>query len=83
MASPVSFVNKPFKGTDVYQPEDMPDIDYLIISHDHWEHLNDNTVKKLKDRIGIVICPLGVGEHFEYWEFDKERISIWHRLQGI
>lgn len=74
MASPVSFVNKPFKGTDIYQPEDMPDIDYLIISHDHWDHLDYNTVKKLKNRIGTVICPLGVGEHFEYWGFDKERI---------
>ena len=74
MASPVSFVNKPFKGTDIYKPEDMPDIDYLVISHDHWDHLDYNTVKKLKDRIGAVICPLGVGEHFEYWGFDKERL---------
>ena len=52
----------------------MPDIDYLVISHDHWDHLDYNTVKKLKDRIGAVICPLGVGEHFEYWGFDKERL---------
>lgn len=74
MASPVSFVNKPFKGTDIYKPEDMPDIDYLIISHDHWDHLDYNTVKKLRDRIGTVICPLGVGEHFEYWGFDKGQI---------
>ena len=74
MASPVSFVNKPFKGTDIYKPEDMPDIDYLIISHDHWDHLDYNTVKKLRDRIGTVICPLGVGEHFEYWGFDKKQI---------
>ena len=73
-AAPVSFVNKPFKGTEVYRPEDMPDIDYLIITHDHWDHLDYNTVKKLKDRIGAVICPLGVGEHFEYWGFDKERL---------
>ena len=74
MASPVSFVNKPFKGTDIYKPEDMPDIDYLIISHDHWDHLDYNTVKKLRDRIGTVICPLGVGEHFEYWGFNKKQI---------
>ena len=74
MASPVSFVNKPFKGTELYTPDDMPDIDYLVISHDHWDHLDYNTVKKLKDRIGAVICPLGVGEHFEYWGFDKERL---------
>ena len=74
MASPVSFVNKPFKGTDIYKPEDMPDIDYLIITHDHWDHLGYNTVKQLKPRIRKVVCPLGVGEHFEYWGFDKEQL---------
>jgi len=73
-ASPVSFVNKAFKGTNIYRPEDMPDIDYLFISHDHWDHLDYPTVKALKDRIGKVICGLGVGEHFEYWDFDKDRI---------
>lgn len=73
-ASPVSFINKPFKGTDAYHPEDMPDIDYLIITHDHWDHLDYETVTALKDRVGKVICALGVGEHFEYWGFDKERI---------
>ena len=74
MAAPVSFINKPFKGTDVYRPEDMPDIDYLVISHDHWDHLDYHTVRALKDRVGKVICGLGVGEHFEYWGFDRERI---------
>lgn len=74
MASPVSFVNKPFKGTELYQPDDMPNIDYLVISHDHWDHLDYHTVKRLKDRIETVICPLGVGEHFDYWGFDKDRI---------
>lgn len=37
-ASPLSFTVKAFKGTSIYRPEDMPDIDYLIISHDHWDH---------------------------------------------
>lgn len=74
MASPVSFVNKPFKGTDIYKPADMPDIDYLVISHDHWDHLDYHTVKQLKDRVGKVIVPLGVGEHFEYWGYDKDNI---------
>lgn len=74
MASPVSFVNKPFRGTEVYKPEDMPDVDYLVITHDHWDHLDYQTVVQLKDRIGKVICPLGVGEHFEYWGFDKRRL---------
>ncbi|MCP9612781.1 MBL fold metallo-hydrolase [Coprobacter sp. LH1063] len=74
MASPVSFFNKPFHGTDIYDPEDMPVIDYLVITHDHWDHLDYHTVKRLKDRIGKVICPLGVGEHFEYWGFDNRKI---------
>lgn len=74
MASPVSFVNKPFPGTDIYKPKDMPHIDYLIITHDHWDHLDYRTVKQLKDRVGRVICPLGVGEHFEYWGYEPERL---------
>lgn len=72
--SPLTFVNKPFPGTDIYKPEDMPDIDYLIISHDHWDHLDYRTVKQLRSRIGRVICPLGVGEHFEYWGFEPGRL---------
>lgn len=73
-ASPVSFVNKSFKGTDIYTPNDIPDVDYLIISHDHWDHLDYRTVMALKDRIGKVICGLGIGEHFEYWGFDNNNI---------
>ena len=73
-ASPVSFVNKPFNGSDAYRPEDIPDIDYLVISHDHWDHLDYKTVMDIKPRTGKVICALGVGEHFEHWGFDKDQI---------
>ncbi|MCD8318321.1 MAG: MBL fold metallo-hydrolase [Paraprevotella sp.] len=73
-AAPVSFVNKAFSGTDIYQPEDFPDIDLLIITHDHWDHLDMQTVKALRTRIGRVICPLGVGEHFERWGFKPEQL---------
>lgn len=73
-AAPVSFLNKAFKGTELYKPEDMPAIDYLVITHDHWDHLDHGTVMKLKSRIGKVICPLGVGEYFEYWGFANEQL---------
>lgn len=73
--SPVSFIGKTFPGTDIYKPEDMPDtIDYLVISHDHYDHLDHKTVVALKDKVGKVVCPLGVGENFEYWGFAKEQI---------
>lgn len=73
-AAPFDFLNKAFPGTDCYRPEAMPDVDLLVITHDHWDHLDYRTVCELRERIGTVVCPLGVGEHFEYWGFDPERI---------
>lgn len=73
--APFEFINKPFPGTDIYKPEDMPDIDYLIISHDHYDHLEYRTVKELQPRIAQVVTGLGVGEDFEYWGFPEEKIS--------
>src|SRR5664279_1630621 len=35
-ASPFSFMIRSFKGSDIYAADDMPDIDYLVITHDHW-----------------------------------------------
>ena len=72
--SPVSFVNKMFKGTDVYKPADMPDIDFLVISHDHWDHLDYQVVKELEPRVKHVVTGLGVGEHFEYWGYATEKL---------
>ena len=82
---PMSLFFSPFKGTDVFSPEDMPDIDCLIVTHDHWDHLDYRTVMQLKERIGRVVCPLGVGEHFEYWGFDSDRIVEldWNESCGL
>lgn len=71
---PLSLAINPYKGTDIYTPEDIPDIDYLIITHDHWDHLDYKTVLELKDRVKSVVCGLGVGQHFEYWGYPPEKI---------
>lgn len=71
---PVSLMLKPFKGTDLYSPEDMPSIDFLVITHEHWDHLDYHTAIEIKEKVGKVICPLGVGEYFEYWGYDSEDI---------
>ena len=73
-ASPIPGSNKSFKGTDIYSAEDMPAIDYLLITHDHYDHLDYQTILKLKPKIKQVICGLGVGEHFDYWKFDPAKI---------
>ena len=73
-ASPISFTTKAFTGTDVYKTDDIPEIDYLFISHDHWDHLDYKTIIKLKPKIKKIICGLGVGEHFEQWGFENQII---------
>ncbi len=79
-ASPVPGTNRSFEGTDIYTVEDLPAIDYLFISHDHYDHLDYETILKLKAKTGKVICGLGVGAHFEDWGYDKTKIieGDWH-----
>lgn len=73
-ASPIPGSTKSFKGSDVYAPDDMPGIDYLFISHDHYDHLDYETMQKLKGKVKKVICGLGVGVHLERWGVSAENI---------
>lgn len=72
---PMSWMFRPFPGSDAYAPEDIPAVDILLITHDHWDHLDYHTLRQLKERIGRIVCPLGVGAHLEYWGFDPGRIT--------
>lgn len=72
--APFSFFNRIFSGTDLYAAADMPQIDYLVITHDHWDHLDHPTVTELMPKVETVVCPLGVGAHFERWGYPKERL---------
>jgi L-ascorbate metabolism protein UlaG (beta-lactamase superfamily) len=74
VSSPILFFPKAFDGTDLYQADDMPEIDHLIITHDHWDHLDYKAILRLKPKVKNIVCPLGVGAHLEYWGFDKEKI---------
>ena len=74
-ASPLSFTTKSFKGSDIYTPGDMPEIDYLFITHDHWDHLDYRTIQKLKPKIKCIITGLGVGAHLVRWGFDASIIK--------
>lgn len=79
-AAPFSFINKAFNGSNIYTAEEMPEIDYLLISHDHWDHLDYPTVTALLPKVKQVLCPLGVGAHLEHWGFAREKIheADWH-----
>jgi L-ascorbate metabolism protein UlaG (beta-lactamase superfamily) len=72
-ASPFSFMVSSFAGSDIYKADEIPEIDYLFITHDHWDHLDYRTVLKLKVR--QVFTGLGTGAHLEHWGFDPDKIT--------
>jgi len=74
-ASPLSFMIKAFPGSNIYKPEDMPSIDYLILTHDHYDHLDFKTIRKLRNKVGKIYCSLGISSHLKYWSFDSKKIT--------
>lgn len=72
--SPFKFFNKAFEGSDLFKPQDIPNIDYLVITHDHYDHLDFPTVKAIREKVGKAIMPLGVGAHFERWGYSENQI---------
>ncbi|OSZ81774.1 MBL fold metallo-hydrolase [Chitinophagaceae bacterium IBVUCB1] len=73
-ASPLRFTTKSFKGSDAYTVDDFPHIDYLFITHDHYDHLDYETIMQLKPKLGKIIMGLGVGAHFEHWGFNADKL---------
>ncbi|MCL6265904.1 MBL fold metallo-hydrolase [Flagellimonas myxillae] len=55
--------------------EKLPKIDAVLISHDHYDHLDYGSIKKLKDKVGRFYVPLGVGVHLEAWDVPKDKIE--------
>lgn len=73
-ASPFPQLNKAFEGVSQYSVNDIPFVDYLLITHDHYDHLDYATIIGLKCKVGKIFTGLGVGEHLEKWGYRSEQI---------
>ncbi len=73
-ASPVPYTNQAFEGSNIYSAEDIPEIDFLLITHDHWDHLDHPTITSLKDKVKQVITPIGVGSYISQWGYNSRQI---------
>ena len=52
----------------------LPYIDAVLISHDHYDHLDYQTIRTIKDKVGVFCVPLGVGAHLRRWGVAEARI---------
>jgi L-ascorbate metabolism protein UlaG (beta-lactamase superfamily) len=82
-ASPVSFIVKRFQPP-VLELKDLPRIDYILISHDHYDHLDMETVIYFKEKDVKFITPLGVTSHLKRWGVHESKLfetDWWGKLE--
>lgn len=73
--SPIGVMGKAFPGADIYSAADFPDIDLLVITHDHFDHLDFPTIRALLPRVSRCVATLGVGSHLEFWGMAPDRLT--------
>jgi L-ascorbate metabolism protein UlaG (beta-lactamase superfamily) len=74
-ASPLPVGNDVFKGTNFYAIDDIPNIDYVLITHDHYDHLDYPTLKKLKGKVKEIVVPLGLGDTMVSWGYSDKSVK--------
>jgi len=75
-AAPVSFFGKRFLYTDPIDLDKLPDeIDAVIFSHDHYDHLDYPSILAIKDRVKHFYMPLGMSAHFLRWGIGPEKLT--------
>jgi len=81
--SPVQYLGtKSFQGTRSYSPDDFPEIDLLLLTHDHYDHLDYTSICTLRSKVKKFYAPLGVGEHLEYWGIAPNTITEFDWWEG-
>jgi L-ascorbate metabolism protein UlaG (beta-lactamase superfamily) len=74
-ASPFSWFGKSFPGTDIYGVNDFPGIDMMVLTHDHYDHLDFETIRQFAPKTRHFYTSLGVGSHLEYWGIASGKIT--------
>lgn len=73
--SPVWYINRSMPGSHTYKPKDLPPVDLVLITHDHYDHLDCKTIRKLRKSGAHAITPIGVGSLLDYWGWKSERLQ--------
>ncbi|MDE2428386.1 MAG: MBL fold metallo-hydrolase, partial [Burkholderiales bacterium] len=55
--------------------QDLPPIKGVILSHDHYDHLDRYAIEQLSDKVEHFLTPLGVGERLIEWGVDHAKVQ--------
>ena len=84
-ASMFSFMGpERFDYSHTMEVDMLPTVDAVILSHDHYDHLDYKTIMALKEKVKKYYVPLGVGAHLESWGIPTSRIvelDWWDEVQ--
>lgn len=73
-ASPIPLGWSPFDFKHVPQISDLPDVDVVVISHDHYDHLDYQAITEIKSQVAMFLVPLWVRAHLLSWWVEEFRV---------
>ena len=73
-ASPVEWIGPHRWYAPTIALADLPPVDAVLISHDHYDHLDWATIVAMRAWKNVFVVPLGIGAHLQRWGIPPERI---------
>lgn len=74
-ASPFSFAGPRRFHAPPLALEDLPELEAVILSHDHYDHLDEATIKALAPKVRHFLTPLGVGQRLIDWGVPADKVQ--------
>ena len=76
---------KRFNETLPLNPDSLTNIDFVVISHDHYDHLDYSTIRRIKTNVSTFVVPYGIGNHLRGWGVgDKKIVELnWNEVFKI
>lgn len=75
-AAPIApFSSKRFTENTLDIIDTLPPIDAILMTHDHYDHLDFDSIQKLKDKVDTYFVALGVSRHLEKWGIPAEQVT--------
>ncbi|WP_339616246.1 MBL fold metallo-hydrolase [uncultured Gilvimarinus sp.] len=84
-ASPFSWLGPKRFHAPPIALEDLPPIEAVVLSHNHYDHLDEDAVKALAGKVNLFLTPLGVGDTLIEWGIDPQKVRQldWWQSQEV